>query len=238
MRNIILSKTSVILATAGLLVGSVSLAVPTLASNEGHFGLGLGVDIGAFFKTGNLSHPALFGTVTAVSGNTVTVISKNTNDNASIVYTVDATSAAVTKGVGKNAQTIAVSGLTVNDKVIVFGTFNGTSVTATSITDFGTPPAKNDKRKRAVAGTVVSVNGNTIIVTGRDNVTYTVDATNAVIYKGSKTPVNISSVVSGDKVVVFGTMTNTSIAATKIFDGNLKKGHKGFGIRFSFGKDR
>ena len=122
MRNIIKSKTSIVLVTLGLLGGSATmLAGPALASNGDHFGH-LGIAIQGFFNhNGNLPHPAVFGTVTAVSGNTVTVTSKNAGDNTTIVYTVDATNAVVTKGIGKNSQTIAVNGLAVNDKVVVFG---------------------------------------------------------------------------------------------------------------------
>ncbi len=53
--------------------------------------------------------------------------------------------------------------------------------------------------------------------------TYTIDASHAKIFKGaltaSSTPVSISSVLVGDKVIVRGKITNTSMVADVIIDG-------------------
>ena len=49
---------------------------------------------------------------------------------------------------------------------------------------------------------------------------YTVDATNAKIYKGgATTTVSVSAIATGDKVMVQGTISGTNIAATVIRDG-------------------
>ena len=67
----------------------------------------------------------VMGTVTAVSGNTVTVTDKD-----GTTYTIDATSAEVSK-----TSTITVSQIAVGDTVGVQGTVSGTTVTAKHIMD-------------------------------------------------------------------------------------------------------
>jgi Domain of unknown function (DUF5666) len=82
-----------------------------------------------------------------------------------------------------------------------------------------------------VFGTVTAINGTTLTVTskGRPNSTsttataatvYTVDAGNATVYKGSATStVSISSIATGDTVMVQGTVSGTTVTATTIRDG-------------------
>ncbi len=79
--------------------------------------------------------PGVVGTVSAVSGNTITL----TNADGT-TYTVEASSAKVSK-----VSTISVSDIAVGDKIGVEGTVSGTSVTATGIMDGmpeGGPAAK------------------------------------------------------------------------------------------------
>lgn len=96
-----------------------------------------------------------------------------------------------------------------------------------------------------IFGTVTAVNGDTLTVTGQTHVmrpmpegsatgtqahpvppvaasptVYTVDATNAKIYKGSATStVSVSAINVGDTVIVQGTVSGTNVAATVIRDG-------------------
>ncbi|HUC31086.1 MAG TPA: DUF5666 domain-containing protein [Candidatus Paceibacterota bacterium] len=88
-----------------------------------------------------------------------------------------------------------------------------------------------------VFGTVSAVNGTTLTVTSKPrpvpmrmasstsaaapaSIVYTVDASNATIYKGSATTtVSIASVAVGDAVMVQGTVSGTNVAATVIRDG-------------------
>jgi hypothetical protein len=92
-----------------------------------------------------------------------------------------------------------------------------------------------------VFGTVSSVSGDTVTVTATARPTrpmpeqasagvsastvvagtmYTVDATNAKIYKGSATTtVSVSAIATGDTVMVQGTVSGTNVAATVIRDG-------------------
>jgi hypothetical protein len=72
--------------------------------------------------------PIIGGTVTAISGNTITIANKS-----NVSYTIDATSATFIKsGVAATLSSVAVG-----DTVVAQGTINGTSVTAVSITDQG-----------------------------------------------------------------------------------------------------
>ncbi len=79
--------------------------------------------------------PGVVGTVSALSGNTLTVLGK---DGTS--YTVDATSAKVSKSVsGAKPTDATVSAIAVGDTVGIQGTVTGTSVVANHIMD-GIPP--------------------------------------------------------------------------------------------------
>ena len=69
------------------------------------------------------------GTMTAISGTTITM-QEETNEGGTS-YTVDASSATVTK----DGATSALSALAVGDKIFVEGSVSGTNVTATSIAD-------------------------------------------------------------------------------------------------------
>ena len=91
-----------------------------------------------------------------------------------------------------------------------------------------------------VAGKVVSVSGSMLTVSGHATLhmmntanqvttqeattTYTVDASAAKILKfgkgiASSTPISVSDIVSGDSVVVIGTLTGTSVTASTVVDG-------------------
>jgi hypothetical protein len=70
--------------------------------------------------------PVVAGTVSAVNGTTITVTTAS-----NVVYTVNAASAKVLDG----QNTIALSNVIVGNKVVVQGTINGNSVTASTIVD-------------------------------------------------------------------------------------------------------
>ena len=77
-----------------------------------------------------MHRPGVGGTVTAVSGNTVTI-----KDFSGTSYTVDASAATVTKEV-----TATISDVKVGDTIMAGGTVTGTSVAATMIHDGKMPP--------------------------------------------------------------------------------------------------
>lgn len=78
---------------------------------------------------------------------------------------------------------------------------------------------------QGVAGTVVSVSGNTITLTGKDGKTYTIDAGTAKISKVDT--ITTANIAAGDTLMVGGTVSGTSVAATNIMDGQMPQG--GFG---------
>ncbi|MDP2696373.1 MAG: DUF5666 domain-containing protein [bacterium] len=191
----------------------------------------------------NVMRPNIVGTVTAINGTTITVTSNNRvgwawgkdgdDDNqnedtpkatpAPIVYTVDASQATVVKaGVAST-----VSGITVGDIVKIQGTITGTSILATTIHD-GVNKEEKDKKPKPtpliqgngqpiIAGTVTAVNGTTLTITNKSNVTYTVDGSTAKVQnKGALS--TISTVVVGDNVVVQGTINGTAITAYSVID--------------------
>jgi hypothetical protein len=145
---------------------------------------------------GEMPH-GVAGTVTAISGNTITLtsipFSKQVTTNttttntaltpaAPVTYSVDATSAKVTKGFGKTAATIQASTIQVGDTLMVRGTVTGTNIIATAIIDgefpslptrTGTPgtnsnwPAGQSSNKSSddfFAGTITGVNGTNLTV--------------------------------------------------------------------------
>ena len=69
-----------------------------------------------------------------------------------------------------------------------------------------------------VAGTVVSVSGETITVNGRNGTTYAVDATNAKILK-AKNNITLADIKAGDVIRVNGKVSGTNVIATVIRDG-------------------
>ena len=107
----------------------------------GHFGVG-----NMHGGPGPAMIPGVFGTVSTISGDTLTVTSKgrfgpgmatSTTPATPIVYTVDATNATVMK----NGTSSTLSAIATGDTVMVQGTISGTNVTATKINDGVVPGA-------------------------------------------------------------------------------------------------
>ena len=71
-------------------------------------------------------------------------------------------------------------------------------------------------RRRGIVGVVISVNGNIIIVKDKNNIHYTVDASDATIMKatdepdGNPTVVMISNIKVGDSIIVRGEIDETA----------------------------
>jgi hypothetical protein len=180
--------------------------------------------------------PGVVGTVSAVSGNTLTVTQK-LRPNATttpIVYSVDATNAKVMK----NGTSSTVSAIATGDTVMVQGTVTGTTVVATVIRDgvmggrsgsggFGkgmgrsssTPPVSpiQGNGEPVVGGNVTAISGTMITVTNASNVPYTIDASNAKIVKNGTTT-TLSAVTTGDSVVAQGTVNGTAVVASSVID--------------------
>ena len=185
----------------------------------------------------NNIRPDVFGTVSAVSGNIITVSSKGFGANATTTttttYTIDVTNAKITK----NNVAESASSIVVGDIVMAKGTLTGTNLVATTVQigqigkGMHGGPNQDQTGKTApvspitgngqpvVAGTVSYINGSTIVITNISNVSYTVDATNAKIVQGQNT-ITVSSIVVGDEVVIQGTVNGNAIVATSVIDQN------------------
>jgi len=79
--------------------------------------------------TGN-GEPVVGGNITAINDSTLTITNKS-----NVTYTVDATSATIMK----DNATSTLSSVAVGDNVVVQGTVNGSSVTASTVIDQGAP---------------------------------------------------------------------------------------------------
>ena len=185
--------------------------------------------------------PAVVGTVSAVSGTTLTISGRQgfSTSTPAATFTVDASNATVRKG---NA-TSTVSAIAVGDTVAIVGTVSGSNITATMIRDGmlmrgpgngqgkpGQAPTTQGNGEPVIAGTISAITGATLTVTNKSNVTYSVDTTNAKITSGA-TASSLSNLKVGDAVVVQGTVNGTSIAASSVIDQAAASGqpaHKGF----------
>ncbi|MDR3570994.1 MAG: DUF5666 domain-containing protein [Candidatus Pacebacteria bacterium] len=212
-----------ILMASGLLV-----AAPAFAQTQTQNTIGMGGGYGMHRQfTG--ARPAVVGQVSAISGTTVTITSKmpmgrnesNGSNSSGTSYTVDASNASVVK----DGATSTVTSIAVGDTVMVQGTLSGTSVTATKIYD-GIPHGQKNSGAYAsiqgngepvIGGSISAISGNTLTVTNKSNVTYTVDATNAKIVQGNATSA-LASLATGDNVIVQGAVNGNAVAASLVID--------------------
>lgn len=191
------------------------------------------------------------GTVSAVSGSTITLTAKDGG-----IYTIDASGATVTKYANGTTTTVGVSGITVGDVITVNGTIKTANMTAKTIRDGA--PAK--PAMPVAVGKVTAVNGSTITLSGvvrpmpmMENapsttlgegklatITYTVDASGATITKitasatkGAKpttSTITVSQIALGDMLSVQGTANGSAITATAITDTQgFSMGMRGLG---------
>ena len=168
----------------------------------------------------SMKKPGVMGTVTAISGNTITISGMNGTS-----YTINASNAKLTKGFGNDATTITLSSIAVGDRVGAQGTLSGNSLTATTVIDFGTGMGLgqmmgNDKTH--IVGKVTAVSGNTVTISARNQI-YTIDATNAKITEGfgtAATTISVGAIAVGDQVSATSgtTISGTTFAATSISD--------------------
>jgi hypothetical protein len=177
---------------------------------------------------GQSRSPGVYGTVSAVSGNTITVNSKGFGQNpTATTYTVDATNATVKKaGVASSVANIAVG-----DTVMVAGTVSGTSVTTTTIRDGVVAGGFGDRGMmmgRGVYGTVVSNDGSSTLTvtsiarpgsTSTVGTTYTVTVTSTTKYTKNGAGTTLGNIAVGDTVMVGGKVSGTTITATTVSDG-------------------
>ena len=222
--NATVMKTGVASSVSAIAVGDTLMVQGTVSgtsvtATKINDGVGMG--------PGPARIPGVFGTVSAISGTTLTVTSKamvgpNSNSTGT-TYTVNAANATIVK----NGATSTVSAIAVGDTVMVQGTVSGTNVTATKIND-GVVPQGQGKGPDAIAslqgngepvvgGSVTAISGDTLTVTNKSNVTYTVDATNATVIVKNATS-SIADISTGDNVIVQGTVNGNSVTASSVID--------------------
>jgi hypothetical protein len=236
-------------------IASLAAAMPALA--EDSIGVGAQVHIDVQGKDDNsdasstdhrgtggsaIMKPAIFGVVSAVSGNTIMVSGRNffrSTTTATTTFTIDATNAKITKN--DSDATTSVSNISVGDTVMIQGTISGTNVVATMIHDgammgritggeddqgkskgkaSSTPPFVGNGQP-IVVGMVSSIASSTISITNKSNVSYTINATNAKILAGNDIS-SLANISVGDTVLVQGTINGTSITASTIIDQSVK----------------
>jgi hypothetical protein len=98
----------------------------SMMGKRGNFGVG---GVGAISQLQGNGQPVIGGSVSAVNGSMLSVVPAQ----GGITYSVDATNAKVVK----DNATSSVSSIGVGDKVVVQGTINSTSVTASTVIDSG-----------------------------------------------------------------------------------------------------
>ena len=227
-----LSKNSRITLATGLAFVSAFALTGTAFAAENTAG---------FVNHGNPVRPVIIGTVSAVNGTTLMVSSKKPQKDfkdfnksktaTTTAYTVNASAAKVTK----NNATTTLSAIAIGDTVMVEGKVSGTIVTATLIRDGVAKMGKGLENKDnepkdvqpnmiiqgngqpVIGGSVTAISGTTITVANKSNITYTIDASNAVIEKKNAAS-TLSSITVGDNVVVQGAVNGTSIVASSVID--------------------
>jgi hypothetical protein len=208
--SIVNNKKYISLLAISLVAVSLAIAAPAFAQNAGQ---------GSRITYQGRKQAPIFGTVSAVNGNVITLAAHiGTNGGTAVTYTVDATNVVVTK----NGAASSVSNIAVGDTLVVQGSVNGTNVTAKTIRDGAMMPGL--RNGMGVTGTVSAINGTSLTVTSRampnggTAKTYTVDASSATVTKNGAAS-SVLNIAVGDTVMVQGTVNGTSVAAKTIRDG-------------------
>lgn len=148
------------------------------------------------------------GTVTAISGNTITLRGLNNT-----TYTIDATRATITK---IPATGMRINSISVGDALLVVGRMTSSNIIrATRIIDVVQAPASSNY---VATGVVSAISGTNLTIMGTNNTTYTVNASGATIYDRYNRVVGYSQIRIGDTIDVYGTVSGSTITATKIID--------------------
>ena len=240
-------KNAVMFALGIFVAGSLAITSVAMAStqqnsttqvaaqtNQTKSGFGMGRGFG--MKRPGM-RGGIIGGITAISGNTITVLGKDGK-----TYTVDATGATITV----NGTASTITGLVTGDQIIVKGTpstTDATKITAKMIAK-GTPPARPALTgfHYQIIGQITAISGNTITVKDGSGTIFTIDASTAnITVNGTKSA--IANLAVNDEIMVGGKAadgTTTQITANQIrkgtekFDLSLKK--EGLGKGFGMGR--
>lgn len=229
---------------------SIAMIVPAFAENAPTTNNGMrdsnrmarrgGEQEGRGLGNGQMIRPVVTGTVTSISGNTITLSGNAgmmSSSTPKTTFTIDATNAKVLK-VGKE---IKVATIIVGDTLAVSGTLTGTNVVATIIHDGIMMGGRGGEMKNnainkdvqaiqqlqgngqpVVAGTVTAMNGTSLTITNKSNVTYTAETNTAKILVSGATS-TLASVKVGDAIVIQGTVNGTTITASTVIDNGTPR---------------
>jgi hypothetical protein len=173
--------------------------------------------------------PGTLGKVTAINGTTLTLVAqshpdKDTNAKTTATYTVKASNTTVIK----NGASVPFDTITVGDSIFVRGTASGNTITATRLYlwDKNYPgsvfPGVQNNGQPIIYGSISAISGNTITVTNKENVTYTVNGTDSMVTVPGTSPASISMLSVGDYVLIQGSVNGTSVTAATIIDQPMK----------------
>lgn len=111
-------------------------------------------------------------------------------------------------------------------------TSSSISTTAPGIGNVGNKHGFGKGKGQGASGIVTAISGSILTITGKNNVVYAVDASNATLLKtttltsasgttapGVPTAIALSDIKVGDTIMVRGVVSGTAIKATKIVDG-------------------
>jgi hypothetical protein len=200
---------------------------------------------------GQMVRQIVTGTVTGISGNTITLSGTQgmtSSTTPKTIFTIDATNAKVMKA----GQDGALSAIVVGDTIAVSGTLSGTTITASTIRDARMMGRGEDMKRGGidndakamqelqgngqpvVAGTITAITGTTLTLTNKSNVTYTAEVGTAkIIVKGATS--TLTSVKVGDSIIIQGTVNGTIITATTVINNGAPKATTGQGQNQSRG---
>jgi len=186
-----------IILTSGIIIVSLAFSATAFASETMH-------------RTRNFQTktPAVIGTVSSINGESITL-----NTRKGILYTVDASNAMITK----SDSQIKVSDITNGDTLMVVGNIVDNSVSATKIVD-GIVKNANFKANH-FTGKIVSVNGATFTIQSvgkKQPATETIKVDGNTVFTKDKQTVSLSSLSSGQTVVVTGTKDGSVITAASV----------------------
>jgi hypothetical protein len=168
---------------------------------------------GTATPTNDEKRSAVVGTVTAKSGNSITVAGKN-----GTTYTVAAANASIWK---TGHQSSSVSDISIGDAVVVHGTVNGSSVTATKIMAITFPETSANG---GIRGTVTAVKDDTITIMVAGGATYSVDTDDATFTDRKGKTENLDDVKVGEMIVVKGDVNGSTITADSVSEAKVNQG--------------
>ena len=146
------------------------------------------------------------GTVTGISGNTITL----TSSASTTPFTVDATNAKLLRKFGAS---MVITDIQTGDTLQVRGTVSGSSVIATTIRDMSLQ-AKNG----TFSGTISAMNGTSFTLQSKERGSQTINTTSTTVFKKNGQAATLSDLASGQTVTVSGVWdrTNSNVTATKV----------------------